>query len=245
MNKRRRIISQAGEVHHEKKHSKASIYFPSSIVNIFQDFDFQHKRLELKWEITKKENTVLTHWWNAAQAPWDGRMYDISIGDIEYNEEEKKKSTKISSTALPLNRLIYDPFPNGGFSKQHITDVVFLNNHQLFDLEHKVIVQYRIAENTRKETNKVSSIRNIEQDLRLSLDDSLRVVLNSSFISKKVENLTAAEHCAMAEMVWNIKERLLRNMVMKCKEKQLEGENSTISPEFLKKSIEEIALEIN
>jgi len=244
LTKRRRIISVTDEYHDGGEKSEGSIYFPSSIVNICQDFDLQHKRLEMKWEVEKKNNTILVHWWNAVQVPWDGRIYNISIGDVECNEEEKQESTKISSVAFPLQRLLYEPFPDGGFLKQTYVDVVFLNNHELFDLDQKVIVPYRLAENNAKETNEFSSIQNIEQDLRSILDDNLRAVFNSSFISKKTENLTAAEHCVMAEMVWNIKERLLRSMIVKCKEKQVEEENSAITPEFLKKSIEEIALEI-
>merc|ERR1712150_268589 len=93
-----------------------------------------------------------------------------------------------------------------------------------------------------KESDEIISHSNLEEELRIILEQVLQTALNNDFIKQKMSNLTAAQQCVIADRICLVKEKLLKNMVEK-----IQGDvfSNVITPQFVKECMQELSTELS
>lgn len=217
-------------------------------------------RLEMKWEVNNNDSK-LSHWWGAVLQEWDGRLYTVTPEDGEDTDtkeedavvgsEESKENEGIPDrVTVPLRKLLYDPYPDGGYPEVSTVESCFLSPHALYDLEQRVTVSFRVAGSTweedqndeSKEDCEFISKNNAEEELRSLLDQVLQSALGSNILSQKMASLTTAQQCLMGDKIADAKERLLQTFMKKIQDDK--SVEYVITPDIVKACMQEVAHEL-
>lgn len=182
-----------------------------------------------------------------------------SVNPTEKNEDENHQTTQeqtqknihISSAKLPVRVLDYDPYVAGGFDEREISRVVFLSNHSIMDIDTQLTLWFRIEGSnwdegmpsdqeklqSRDKTNSTTINNNSEGQIRDILDDVLKSALEKTGMNQKMNNLTAAQQCYMADRIVKAKERLLTKLMSSQSNHSKESGSAPqdITPEYVKR----------
>jgi len=198
-------------------------------------------RLEMKWDVDNDGNKS-SHWWGAELQEWDGRYYTVTPEDGEESAKEDKSEKDITDkVTVPLRKLKYDAYPEGGYTTPTLVEVCFLSPHALYDLEQRVTVSFREAGSTWEEENETTdeyfTSNNAEEKLRAILDTVLQSAL-SNVQTKK--NINAAQQCIVADKICDAKERLVSNLLKKIENNDV----NVITPDIIHACMQEVAGEL-
>jgi len=227
------------------------------ILDICKKLDIKdNARLEMKWDVDNDNGVKSTHWWGAELQEWDGQLYTVTPEDGEEiddktkaEEECKEKEEGIpDKVTVPLRKLKYDVYEEGGYKEASIVEVCFLSPHVLYDLEQKVTVSFRVSgstweeEHEDKEQQEQFSIpfSSSEESIRALLDTVLQSALSNVIVKKK--NITAAQQCIVADKVNTAKERLVQSLMKKINVNA--DQQNVITPDIVKACMQEVALEL-
>mmetsp|Transcript_40040 Transcript_40040/g.48800 ORF Transcript_40040/g.48800 Transcript_40040/m.48800 type:complete len:328 (+) Transcript_40040:181-1164(+) len=200
-------------------------------------------RIEVKWDLIMEESNALeteTRWWGAKLLPHDGRMHTLSevdgLGD--------------DTVTVPLRVLDYDPYVAGGFTERSTAEVAFLNNHLLFEIATETHLSFRaegsdweVDENAEADDDTVisaSSDGGKEEGLRSMIEAILQSAFVASGCSNKMETLSAAQQCFMAEKIRVTKESLINKMMKRINEEDA----GVITADCVKQCMQEMGNEL-
>mmetsp|Transcript_76 Transcript_76/g.103 ORF Transcript_76/g.103 Transcript_76/m.103 type:complete len:325 (-) Transcript_76:66-1040(-) len=215
------------------------------IVDICDAIGLQpNTRIEVKWDLLMEESNRLeveTRWWGAELLPHDGRMHTLSevdgIGD--------------DPVTVALRVLEYDPYVAGGFHEKTTAEVAFLNDHLLYEVATETHLGFRIEGSTWEDNEdseadddtviSASSDEGENERMRAMVDAILQSALVASGCSGKIETLSAAQHCFMADKIRGVKENLIEKMMKRINEE----DGGIITADCVRQYIEELGNELH
>lgn len=235
-------------------------------------------RIEVKWDIIpedecttlqQQESKKESRWWAANVIPHDDNSYHILRPDPDDEDEDVDEQTA-TAVKVPIRILDYDPYPEGGFLEREISNVVFLNEHSIMDLDTSQSLWFRVEGSNWEEgmpdtttTNEIHAalhpntssstassggnplnqtvipLSTGEEGLRSILDTVLATAMQKSGVQSKMNQMTAAQQCFMADRIVKAKERMLRKLMQTNREQGVEE----ITPEHVRMCMEEIGTE--
>jgi len=260
-------------------------------------------RIQVIWDIYKSEHDELPteHWWSATLLPYDdGRTYVLAEEEEDVDDENecslhedgvgeteivrdstdqrdhlKKPSNKSNDcVVLPLRRLDYDAYPEGGFPERSIEDVCFISDRAMFLVSTNGTTLWRLEgqtlnteesmvnpnppssvyeDNLETKDNKIS----LPQDgVRSTIDTIIQSALINSGVMEKMSKLPASQQLIVAERIATSKEKLIakmeqveadlyRNKSVADGEQQQNGGGVLITVEHVRKCMEELKQELN
>eukprot|EP00586_Coscinodiscus_wailesii_P002365 CAMPEP_0172479224 /NCGR_PEP_ID=MMETSP1066-20121228/3683_1 /TAXON_ID=671091 /ORGANISM="Coscinodiscus wailesii, Strain CCMP2513" /LENGTH=300 /DNA_ID=CAMNT_0013239501 /DNA_START=272 /DNA_END=1174 /DNA_ORIENTATION=+ len=195
-------------------------------------------RIEVKWSIIMIRSNILereTRWWGAKLLPHDGRMRTLfevdGLGD--------------DPVTVPIRVLDYDPYVSGGFHERSTAEVVFLNDHLLYEMATDTYLSFRTEgsawedEDLDATGNTVTSVSCNglkEYELRETFEVMLQSALISSGHLRKMKTLSAAQQYVMTEYIGIAKETLFENMI-----ERINGESDgVITGDCVRKCVHEM-----
>jgi hypothetical protein len=146
--------------------------------------------------------TAHVHWWGATLLEHDGRTEDN----------------------VAIRTLLYDPYPDGGFTETSSEDVVFMGHNMLLSYPSQDELQYRVLTDDGSE---VAYVLSNDQDI----EDLVDTILSNALQNTKTnfQALPRSKQMIMAEKIATKKEKLIQLMKEHMHEQRATGDKNTIN----------------